>query len=85
MTQVNMPDAKTNLSKLIRMLGTKQEGAIYLAKNGTAVVQMTLIPVKQSENGLHSRKAPETGPFAALIHTSDIFQSGIHVVFSHRS
>lgn len=45
-----MLDAKTNLSKLIRMLETKQEEVIYLAKNGTAVVQMTLIPEKQSEN-----------------------------------
>lgn len=35
MTQVNVLDAKTNLSKLVRMLGTKQEGVIYLAKNGT--------------------------------------------------
>ncbi len=44
MTQVNMLEAKTNLSKLINMLETKQEDVIYLARNGTAVVQMTLIP-----------------------------------------
>ncbi len=44
MTQVNMLDAKTDLSKLVRMLETRQEEVIYLARNGTAVVQMTLIP-----------------------------------------
>lgn len=44
MTQINMLEAKTDLSKLVRMLETKQEDVIYLARNGTAVVQMTLIP-----------------------------------------
>ena len=44
MTQVNMLEAKTDLSKLVRMLETKQEDVIYLARNGTAVVQMALIP-----------------------------------------
>ena len=44
MTQVNMLEAKTDLSKLVRMLETKEEDVIYLARNGTAVVQMTLIP-----------------------------------------
>ena len=44
MTQVNMLEAKTDLSKLVRMLETKEEDVIYLARNGTAVAQMTLIP-----------------------------------------
>lgn len=48
MTQVNMLEAKTDLSKLVRMLETKQEDVVYLARNGTAVVQMTLIPKKSS-------------------------------------
>lgn len=47
MTQVNMFEAKTDLSKLVKMLETKQEDVIYLARNGTAVAQMTLIPKKQ--------------------------------------
>ena len=47
MTQVNMFEAKTDLSKLEKMLETKQEDVIYLARNGTAVAQMTLIPKKQ--------------------------------------
>lgn len=44
MIQVNMMEAKIDLSKLVKMLETKQEDVIYLARNGTAVVQMTLIP-----------------------------------------
>ena len=44
MTQVNMLKAKTDLSKLVKMLETGQEEVIYLARNGKAVVQMTLIP-----------------------------------------
>lgn len=46
MTQVNMLEAKTDLSKLVKMLETRQEDIIYLARNGKAVVQMTLIPKK---------------------------------------
>ncbi len=34
MTQVNMLEAKTELSKLVNMLETKQEEIIYLARNG---------------------------------------------------
>lgn len=46
MMQVNMLEAKTDLSRLVKMLEIKQEDVIYLARNGTAVVQMTLIPRK---------------------------------------
>lgn len=46
MTQVNMLEAKSDLSRLVKLLESKQEEVIYLAKNGTAVVQMTLIPKK---------------------------------------
>lgn len=49
MTQVNMLEAKTDLSKLVKMLETKQEDVIYLARNGTAVAQMTLIPKKSAD------------------------------------
>lgn len=41
--------------------------------------------ISKAAASIIAEKAPETGPFAALIHTSDIFQSGIHVVFSHHS
>ena len=49
MTQVNMLEAKTDLSKLVKMLETKQEDVIYLARNGIAVAQMTLIPKNQGK------------------------------------
>ena len=44
MTKVNMFEAKTELSKLVKLLESKQEDVIYLARNGMPVVQMTLIP-----------------------------------------
>ena len=46
MTQVNMLEAKSDLSKLVKLLESKQEDVIYLARNGKAIVQMTLIPKK---------------------------------------
>lgn len=49
MTQVNMLEAKTDLSRLVRMLETKQEDVIYLARNGKAIVQMTLISKKSDK------------------------------------
>lgn len=48
MTQVNMLEAKSDLSRLVKLLESKQEDVIYLARNGTAVVQMTLIPKKSA-------------------------------------
>lgn len=50
MTKVNMLEAKTDLSKLVRLLESKQEDVIYIARNGTAVVQMTLISPKSTAN-----------------------------------
>ncbi|MEY8338880.1 hypothetical protein AALB16_12805 [Lachnospiraceae bacterium 62-35] len=46
MTQVKMLEAKTDLSKLVKMLETKQEEIIYLARNGKPIARMTLIPKK---------------------------------------
>lgn len=42
MTQVNMLEAKTDLSKLVRLLETRQEETILIARNGTPVVEMKL-------------------------------------------
>ena len=42
MTQVNMLEAKTELSKLVRLLETRQEEVILIARNGTPVVEMKL-------------------------------------------
>ena len=41
--EVNIYDAKTNLSKLIQALVDKQEDEIIIAKNGKALVSMKLI------------------------------------------
>ena len=49
MTQINMLEAKTDLSALVKMLETKQEDVIYLAMNGKAVLKITLIPKKQTQ------------------------------------
>lgn len=46
MTQVNMLEAKTDSSKHVGMLESKQKDVTYPARNETAVVQMTLIPEK---------------------------------------
>lgn len=46
MAQVNVLEDKTDLSKLVNLLETKQEEVIYLEKNGVAVAQLTLIPKK---------------------------------------
>ena len=44
MTLVNMFEAKSDLSKLVKMLETKEEDVIYIARNGVSVAQLTLIP-----------------------------------------
>lgn len=44
MRKVNMLEAKTDLSRLVRMLENGTEDVIYLARSGKPVVQMTLIP-----------------------------------------
>ena len=42
MTQVNIFDAKTNLSQLIKLLETKQEDEIIIARNGKPVAKLIL-------------------------------------------
>ena len=43
MTQVNVLDAKNNLSKLLRMLEAGDEERIIIARNGSPVAQLTLV------------------------------------------
>lgn len=43
MVQVNMFEAKTDLSKLVRMLESHEEDVIYIARNGVEIAQLTLI------------------------------------------
>lgn len=44
MTQVNMLEKNTDLSKLIKMLENDEEDVIYIARNGVSVAQITLVP-----------------------------------------
>ena len=46
MTQVNMLEAKSNLSKLVKDLEQHEEDAIYIARDGKPVVMMVRIPHK---------------------------------------
>ena len=62
MTQMNMLEAKTELSKLVKMLETKQEDVIYLARNGTAVAQLTLIPQKPASKRIGVAEGKFTVP-----------------------
>ena len=43
MMQVNILEAKTDFSKLVRLLETKKEDFITVARNGKPVVKITLI------------------------------------------
>lgn len=43
MVQVNMFEAKSDLSKLVKMLETREEDVIYIARNGVKIAQLTLI------------------------------------------
>ena len=43
MMQVNILEAKTNFSRLIRLLETKKEDFITVARNGKPVARITLI------------------------------------------
>ena len=43
MRQVNMLEAKTYLSKLVKALESGEEDMVCIARSGTPVVQMTLI------------------------------------------
>ena len=43
MVQANMFEAKTDLSKYVKMLEDGREDVVYIARNNVPIVQMTLI------------------------------------------
>lgn len=43
MTQYNMYEAKTNLSRICKQLEDKKEDCIILSRNGKPIIKMTLI------------------------------------------
>ena len=50
MKQVNILEAKTDFSKLIRLIETGKENSIVVARNGKPIVKMTLfdeVPVEK--------------------------------------
>lgn len=65
MMQVNMFEAKSDLSKLVKMLETKQEDVIYIARNGVEVAQITLIPKTDTSKriGIAKGKLPISADF----------------------
>ena len=48
MTQVNMLEAKSRLSKLVKDLEQHEEDAVYIARDGKPVVMMVRIPHQES-------------------------------------
>ena len=50
MIQVNVLEAKNNLSKLIHMLESGDEDHIIISRNGEPIVQMTLLPKPQKRS-----------------------------------
>ena len=60
MMQVNVLEAKTELSKLIRILESKREDMITIARNGKPVARITLI----QETPVAKRIGAAKGKFA---------------------
>ena len=52
MTQVNVLEAKNNLSRLIRLLESGDEDNIIIARDGVPIVQMTLLPRTEKNQSL---------------------------------
>ena len=48
MTQVNMLEAKSKLSKLVKDLEQFEEDAVYIARDGKPVVMMVRIPHQEA-------------------------------------
>ena len=57
--EVNIYDAKTNFSKLIQNLVDEKEEVIFISKNGKPIVQMTLIPRKNTNRVGAAKKEME--------------------------
>ena len=62
MLQVNILEAKTDFSKLIRLLETRREDYITVARNGKPVVKITLI----NETPVSKRIGAGKGKFTVI-------------------
>lgn len=67
MVQVNIYEAKTELSKIVRSLETGEESVVFIARNGKPVVQMTLIPGSEHKGRIGAAK----GKFKTPEHFDD--------------
>ena len=56
MTQVNVLEARNNLSHLIRLLEEGSEESIIIARNGVPIVQMMLIPKPEKKSIIGAAK-----------------------------
>ncbi len=45
MMQINIKEAKTNLSKLLRLVETKNQDEIFIARNGKPIAK--IVPIKE--------------------------------------
>lgn len=62
MIQANMLEAKTDLSKLVKLLETGEEDVIYIARNNVPVVQMTPVDLKAPSERIGIAKGRFTVP-----------------------
>lgn len=62
MLQVNVIEAKTDLSKLIRLLESNREDEIRVARNGKPVVKITAIEKKPVSNRIGIAEGKFTMP-----------------------
>lgn len=62
MMQVNVLEAKTELSKLLRLLETQREDVITIARNGKPVVEMKAIKSVPASNRIGVAKGKFTVP-----------------------
>lgn len=84
MVQVNMFEAKSDLSKLVKMLETQEEDVIYIARNGVKIAQLTLIqkPDVSKRIGIAEGKMVLPDDFDKTFDSldkevSDMFEEGI--------
>ena len=50
MTQFNMYEAKTNLSRISKLLEDKKEDCVILSRNGKPIIKMTLVDDNPRKN-----------------------------------
>ena len=70
--QVNIQQAKTGLSQYIRMLETKQEKQINIARRGRPVVKLTLINDKPVSKRIGVAEGKMKAPENLDLHNNEI-------------